>query len=295
VASAQPPQPTPKPAAKPDVKSTLIQLDKQLAAAEAKHDGAALKRLFAEEFKSTDQKGTVRTKAEVLQHFEAGRATHADSSSVSDYEVRLFGNTAVMTHTTTLKEADGSTHQLRATHVWSKGRAGWQMVADSCTAVLSGGGPHTLPESVMSAACSEASFEPEVRQFYGNRHSLDKQFERDGMKLPQRRAYMLLVEGEDSAELSFFERVGGPGSESVKVSSWQGRTAGDLRERLAELMLANKGIACIGRQAKAFVFARYTPEEVGPIPAPVSPAAAFSHSVKRFGDEYVRATVFLLC
>lgn len=67
------------------------------------------------------------------------------------------------------------------------------------------------------------------------------------------------------------------------------------REALTNLILANRGIACIGEQSKAMVKVRFDPSEKGTIPTPVSARAAFSHIIKKFGNEYLRVTIFLLC
>ncbi|HWX39681.1 MAG TPA: hypothetical protein VN345_00900 [Blastocatellia bacterium] len=142
--------------------------------------------------------------------------------------------------------------------------------------------------------CSVSSFEPEVVSFHGDSATVLKKLEEFKEQLPvsKLRVYMFLVETADSAELSLFERAD---HGTFNVSHWTGRSAGDLRETITNRMLANRGIACIGEQSKALVAERITPVKLGTIPSPVTARAAFGHSVQKYGDKYMRLSVFLFC
>jgi hypothetical protein len=82
---------------------------------------------------------------------------------------------------------------------------------------------------------------------------------------------------------------------NFKVSQWQGDSLGDFREKLTNMIFANRGIACVGAQSKAMVKAKFDPTDLGTIPTPLSARAAFSHLLRKFGDSYLRTTIVLLC
>jgi hypothetical protein len=140
--------------------------------------------------------------------------------------------------------------------------------------------------------CSNMSFQPEVLTFYGDSATVLKKMDDFKMQLPARRVYMFMLETAGSAELSLYERTD---DNKTKVSHWQGTSIADLRERISSGLLENRGIACVGEQTKSLVQAKLSPKNLGTIPAPVSARAAFGHTVKAYGEDYIRVTVFLLC
>lgn len=281
-AQAQPPD-------RANVEKELIALDKRLAEAESKGDANAVERILASDYSLVDQTGRVTDRARALSILKAG---HRATMATSDYAVRVFGDTAVMTHAATIKGEGDSVEQLRTTHVWVRRDGRWQLAADHCTSVAFPQLPKDKP--FLNAACSDASFAPEVQQFYGSPEAIHRKLDEASMKLERRRVYFLLIETATSAELTVFDRSSAE-DPLVKVSQWRGRTAGDLREGLTTAMLENQGIACIGEQSKRVVQARFAPAEIAQVPAPVSARAAFSHLLNSYQGEYVRATVFLLC
>jgi hypothetical protein len=141
--------------------------------------------------------------------------------------------------------------------------------------------------------CRTASWEPEVLSFYGDPATVLTKLDNYGVNLPNRRIYIFLVESKGSAELSLFELADEKNNE-FQVWHWKGNSADTLREEATETILANRGVACVGKQIKSLVM-KLNPEDQGKIPAPESASAAFGHAVRRFDDRYVRATAFLLC
>lgn len=286
------------PAAQPQererrISQELIKLDMELASAEASGNVAVVDRLLAPEYTLTDQTGRVSDKARSLSIVGKEGATHPKVTT-DDYGVKVFGDTAVMTHRATIQGAgeQAGAEELRTTHVWVNRGGNWQIVSDQCTSIAF---PQLDNVPFLDAACSGMSFEPEVLQFYGDSTSIAHKLEDDRMRLPERRLYILLLETAGSAELALFEKDGREPS-LVNVSSWRGRTLGDLRDRLTSLILDNRGIACVGEQSKALVEASVTTASLGSIPAPVSAKAAFSHLLRRNASgEYMRMSVLLLC
>jgi ketosteroid isomerase-like protein len=248
----------------------LINLDKEWAAATARGDATTLNRILANDYTFTDLDGSVGTKAQLLRDIKANsRISHAPLET-DDYVVRLFGHTAVMTHSSVASD-QGSTTLLRSLHVWVKRGRSWQ---------------------APRLACAKYSFEPEVMAYFGDSNTVIKKLDNDQMGLPNRRGYLLLIETKDSAEFSFFERED---EQHFKVYQWNGASLGDLREQLTNVILENRGIACIGAQTKSIVKARFSPTDMGTIPMPLSARAAFSHMLKKYGDQYLRVTILLLC
>ncbi|MGH9752068.1 MAG: hypothetical protein ACREA2_04735 [Blastocatellia bacterium] len=153
--------------------------------------------------------------------------------------------------------------------------------------------------------CVTQSFSPEVVTFYGDSTSVLSKLDKHTWDLSDRRVYMVLLETDQSAELSIFEKAQAKDAQAahqhgassyVNVGHWRGASAGDLREQLSNLTIENRGIACIGEQTKSIVMSKLSPEDLGTIPAPVSIRAAFGHNIKKYGaGNYIRLTVFLFC
>lgn len=269
------------------VQDHLIRLDKQWSAATVSRDTKTLNRILADSYTYTDFDGETGTKYKMMNDMAAHHAMELEAMESSDYKVRVYGTTAVMTHLTAVTQQDTKA-RLQSMHVWSKRGRDWQVVAHQWTVVA----PRGTATPNMRVACAKFSYQPEVIAYFGDSATIINKLEDDRMGLPDRRGYLLLVETKHSAEFSFFERAD---DQYFRVSQWQGETLGDLRERLTDVILENRGIACVGAQTKSIVKARFNPNELGTIPMPLSAKAAFSHMLKKYGTEYLRVTVLLLC
>ena len=109
---------------KGSVEDTLIQMDKAWTAAEIKGDKKAAGMYVAEDFRGTNPDGTMNDKA---GYMTALAATPDDTDVADDYNVRVFGNTAIMTHRGTVTGKNPIVY--RSTHVWMKRAGKWQIVA----------------------------------------------------------------------------------------------------------------------------------------------------------------------
>ncbi len=105
------------------VEEKLIELDKAWTFAELKGDKKAAGELVADDYQGTTQSGEVENKTQYL----AGISPNADMVSSDDYKIRIFGNTAIMTHRGTVKGVRNI--QFRSTHVWIKRGGKWQIIA----------------------------------------------------------------------------------------------------------------------------------------------------------------------
>lgn len=278
---------TPPPS--PEVEQQLIKLDQQLAQAQSLGDVAALEKILAEDYVYTDQTGRMGTKREALANAQEG----PDEGSIenSEYKVLQLGASAVMTHLSAIKGKDGKTEYVRTMHVWTLRANEWQLAAHQWTPVAV---PSQPAAPIIDARCAEFAYEPEVFQFYGDSNSILRKLQNDQMGLDHRRAYMLLIETPESAELAVFERPTFEDPE-MNVSSWRGASLGDLREQLTTALLKNRGVLCTGEQSIRLVKARYSPSPLGAVTLPETATMAFGHFVKRYGGQYLRVTALLLC
>jgi len=141
--------------------------------------------------------------------------------------------------------------------------------------------------------CKTYSWSPEVHDLYGDAEAILEKVDTMDMHLDDRRVYALVIAGEGSAEVRFFEQVD---AENWAVLSWQGADLDGLHGRLAETVLANRGIHCVGEQVKALLTGAVDLELQGIVPAPTSPRAAFAHTLRAHGtNKFIRATTALLC
>ena len=101
-------------------------------------DAATLERIWADDYTFTNGTGETHSKADRLAHLKSG-ATSLDSiREEEDMKVRIHGNVAVATSRVTIKgqySGKQTSGQYRTIHVWVKGAAGWQLVANQLTPV----------------------------------------------------------------------------------------------------------------------------------------------------------------
>lgn len=274
--------------ANPKIEQELIRLDKQWIEAEQNGDARMLGQILAADYVFTDLDGKVGDRSKALAH--VGKAGDRKGTiTAGDYQVHVHGSAAVMTHSAKLEGANNP-QLARAMHVWVKRGGRWQVVAHQWTLA-----PDELPPNLpreFLLKCARYCFEPEVYTFFGNASAVLRKIRHDGMGLPDRRGYAVLIESDAGAELVFFDRVT---EKKFHVTSWSGDSAGDLRERLTTLIMENKGIACIGQQAKSVMQTTVRLTELGTIPTPTSALAAFSHVIRKHEGEYLRVSFMLFC
>jgi len=108
---------------KGSVEDKLIQLDKAWTFAELKGDKKAAAEFMADDYVGTTQQGVLENKTQYL----ATLAPNADAVRSDEYNVRIFGNTAIMTHRGTVEGVRNM--KFRSTHVWMKRGGKWLIVA----------------------------------------------------------------------------------------------------------------------------------------------------------------------
>jgi uncharacterized protein (TIGR02246 family) len=118
----------------------LIALEHTWKDAVVKRDAAALERLYADEYISTDQEGMVWTKVQdIAIDTEAATPSRVTSYKLDDLKVRVYGDVAVVTgRNTTTGTLFGKTASTKSrfTDVFVKRNCRWQCVADHATAII---------------------------------------------------------------------------------------------------------------------------------------------------------------
>lgn len=113
-----------------NVQESIKKIEMERNEAISHSDTATLDRMTADDYTIIDLFGRLRTKSEIIQGFKSG-AIKFTSRSVDDLNVRVYGNTAVVTGRVTQqatvdgKDANG---QHRFTRVYVRGKSGWQSV-----------------------------------------------------------------------------------------------------------------------------------------------------------------------
>jgi hypothetical protein len=143
------------------------------------------------------------------------------------------------------------------------------------------------------ARCAAYSFRPSIYSFFGDAESILEKMDAIPETLANLRTFILAVENSSAAEVRLFERVDG---DKWAVSSWRGPAMGDLNARMADSIMANSGILCVGEQLKDLLTNELDLTLEGVVPAPVSARAAFGHPVRGMAtDTFARATAAMLC
>ncbi|GAC1440279.1 MAG: hypothetical protein NVS1B11_17850 [Terriglobales bacterium] len=120
-----------------DVQEHLKKLEKDRAAAVVKNDVATLDKQTADDYTLITMNGQMSSKSQMLDNFKTGKSK-VTSNEVSDLNVRVYGDTAVVTGKAEVKgtlggeDANGT---VMFTRVYVKKGGRWQSVAFQQTRV----------------------------------------------------------------------------------------------------------------------------------------------------------------
>ena len=121
-----------------NVEQTLLQLEREWEQANTKNDMAALERILASEFVSTDSDGRLMTRAEVFARRKSGEVK-ITAFTQDDYKFHVIGDTAIVTGRSTVKGIrDGKdwSGQERWTDVFVRRNGRWQAVATHASRIV---------------------------------------------------------------------------------------------------------------------------------------------------------------
>ena len=100
-------------------------------------DTAALDRMTSDDYTLINQRGELIKKAQILDGFKSG-AIKFDSRELSDLNVRVYGNAAVVTGRVTQKSTENgkdTSGENRFTRVYVKEKGRWVSVAQQATPI----------------------------------------------------------------------------------------------------------------------------------------------------------------
>lgn len=100
-------------------------------------DAATLERMTSDDYTFITLRGELRTKSEIVKGFQSGSFKY-DSRTISDLNVRVYGDTAIVTGRATQKGSERGTDysgDYRFTRVYVKQNGRWMTVALQTTRI----------------------------------------------------------------------------------------------------------------------------------------------------------------
>ena len=120
-----------------DTEAVLMKMERDAAAALTKRDLAAFGGVLSDDAVVTGPDGAVQTKAQLLGDIKSGSLV-IESTVISDMKVRVFGEAAVVTYTTTDKgkyKGRDISGRYRWTDTFVRRGGKWQIVAGQGTPI----------------------------------------------------------------------------------------------------------------------------------------------------------------
>ena len=120
-----------------DTEAALMKMERDAAVALTKRDIAGFGSIMADDAVFTGPDGAVQTKAQLLADIKAGELV-IESTNISDLKVRVFGDSAVATYTTTDKgkyKGRDISGRYRWTDTFVRRGGKWQVVAGQGTPI----------------------------------------------------------------------------------------------------------------------------------------------------------------
>ncbi len=118
-------------------KEEILQMENERNRAITSGDAVALERMTSDDYTFITLRGELRTKTEIVQGFKSG-SFHYDSRQISDLNVRMYENTAIVTGRSTQKGRENGkdySGDYRFTRVYVKQAGRWQTVALQTTLI----------------------------------------------------------------------------------------------------------------------------------------------------------------
>ena len=115
----------------------IKQLEQERNQALLRGDTAALDRMTSDDYTFINQRGELRTKAEIVSGFKSGTYKY-EARQISDLRVRVYGNTAIVTGRAMQKGVENTkdySGENRFTRVYVKQEGRWVSVALQVTLV----------------------------------------------------------------------------------------------------------------------------------------------------------------
>ena len=152
--------------------------------------------------------------------------------------------------------------------------------------------PSLSPLPTPPLACNFASWSPESHTFYGKKDFILEKIANLPVNLSEHRVFLQVTQGDSTGTVKLFERHQ---DGKFTVTQWSPPQTSGLLVAIDNVIMANKGVNCVGEQIKAIL------KELGKgtvsegVAAPVSPAAAFDHAVKEATGDFIRTVLIFGC
>lgn len=131
------PEPTSSASAGVAVQEEIKNIEQERNEALLKHDTATLDRMTSDDYTFINQRGELRTKAEILTGFKSGNFNY-EAREISELKVRVYGDMAVVTGRAKQKGVENTkdySGENRFTRVYVKQNGRWISVALQVTVV----------------------------------------------------------------------------------------------------------------------------------------------------------------
>lgn len=113
------------------------------------------------------------------------------------------------------------------------------------------------------------------------------------VQLLERRVFIQITQGSSNGEVKMYERQQ---DGTFTVTNWTVAKTFGLLAEIDKAVFDNQGVNCTGEQVTAVLREKLGDGKISKgVAAPVSPAAAFSHSVKDASGEFVSTEVLFFC
>lgn len=132
----------------------------------------------------------------------------------------------------------------------------------------------------------------EVHTFYGSSTEVLRSLDRLPKDMSETRVYAMLLESKGSAEVRLYERQA---DGQFKLSSWKGKTLGQLRETMDGVMLRTRGLSCAGEELKRSLASGGFSLQHRTVGQPATMRVAFGDSVERYSEGTLRVSILHPC
>jgi hypothetical protein len=151
----------------------------------------------------------------------------------------------------------------------------------------------TPTSTAIMMGCHRASWNPELYSFYGAKDTILEKLAQIPTKLSERRVFLQVTQGDSSVNIRLYE---GKADGTYTLTEWTKKQTPHLITEIDKAICDNQGANCVGDQVISVLAKELKEGEITPkVAAPVSPQAAFSHSVKEASGKFIKTTIIILC
>ena len=154
------------------------------------------------------------------------------------------------------------------------------------------------PTPGTGAGCLRSSWNPELYSFYGAKDTIVEKLAQIPAKLSERRVFLQVTQGVSKTDVKRWVRED---DGIFTVTEWTREQPSRLHpddpllNAIDKEIVDNKGVHCVGEQVQSVLGTLGKGTIAEKVPAPVSPKAAFAHSVNEASGDFIKTTIIILC